>query len=108
MVTMTTFVDHGSVPQFTQGDRLRKAREITGLDQTEFAREIGVSRKTVWNAETDRTHPRQILLRAWSLRTGVSLHWLETGEAPSPDGGDGALAPVSLLPESNRRPSYYE
>ncbi|MFB9775394.1 helix-turn-helix domain-containing protein [Brevibacterium otitidis] len=98
----------GIVPELTIGQRLRVARELTGLEQREFASEIGISRTSVSALEGGRSKPRQLTLRAWSSRTGVSLHWLETGEAPSPGGGDGALAPVSLLPESNRRPSYYE
>ena len=31
----------GGIPQFTVGDRLRKARETTGLNLQEFADEIG-------------------------------------------------------------------
>ena len=72
------------IPQFTQGDRLRKARELTGLDMGEFARALGVSRTTVGNAELDRVKPRRLLLQAWALCTGVPLVWLETGEAPRP------------------------
>ena len=81
-----------TIPRFTVGDRLRKAREMTGLDQGAFAAELGVSRNTVSNAEQGRTRPRLLMLRAWSLRTGVPVEWLETGvENPRPgvpDGGD--------------------
>ena len=81
---------HGAIPEFTQGDRLRKARELTGLTAQEFADEIGVSRGTITNAETDARQVRSITMRAYALRTGVPLTWLETGEAPvqpEPDGG---------------------
>lgn len=73
------------------GDRLRKARELTGLDQADFAAEIGVSRNTVGNAETDAVKVREITVRAWAMRTGVPVAWLQTGRPPetAPDGGGG-------------------
>ena len=67
----------GVVPQFSRADRLRKAREITGLDQGQFASRAGFSRQTVSNYESG------LYLRAWAEATGVDLHWLETGEAPA-------------------------
>lgn len=91
----------GIIPEFTLADRLRKAREITGLNQRDFANEIGVNRNSVGNYETGMTKPRPVVLRAWALRTGVPAMWLETGEAPSP-GGDGAsewCAPRDSNPE---------
>ena len=78
------------IPQFTMSDRLRKARELTGLDKGQFADELGVSRNSVANAEAGHSQPRRITLRAWALRTGVPLEWLETGKTPagqSPSGG---------------------
>lgn len=64
-----------------------------GLDQQELAEAMGVSRSTVTNAERGNHGVRKIVLNAWSMATGVSAHWLQTGEAPasddSPDGGDG-------------------
>ena len=72
------------IPQFTVGDRLRKARELTGLDQGAFAREIDQSRQTVSNYETGATKPRLITLKAWALRTGVDLAWITDGTANSP------------------------
>ncbi|MDS2172492.1 helix-turn-helix transcriptional regulator [Nesterenkonia sp. CL21] len=82
-------IPEGFVPQFTKGDRLRKARELTGLSATEFGKDIGVSRNSISRAENGDTEPRRMLMLAWAMRSGVSLKWLETGEAPSPD-GDGA------------------
>lgn len=71
------------IPTFTMGDRLRKAREVTGLGASEFADVIGVSRNTVTNYERDHVKPRRVVLNAWALRTGVPLSWLETGRAPT-------------------------
>jgi transcriptional regulator with XRE-family HTH domain len=74
-----------TLPTFTRGDRLRKARELTGLSQDEFARQLEVSRSTITNYERDRsTRVRPIMLRAWSVATGVSVEWLETGEVDQP------------------------
>lgn len=93
MQYMTTLWDSapgGAVPVFELSDRTRKAREYAGLDQGELAERLGVARSTVARMEQGKTErAKRPLLAAWSLATGVSLQWLETGEAPSPD-GDGA------------------
>lgn len=84
---MSTQTVGGRIPKFTRGDRLRKARELTGMNSTDFAAHIGVSQKTVNNAEADRTEKvRKIVINAWALATGVPAAWLETGEANSPKG----------------------
>lgn len=73
----------GVVPQWTIGDRLRKARSLTGLTTHQFADEIGVSQKTVSDAECDkRGVPRKILLNAYAMRTGVPVAWLVNGDIP--------------------------
>ena len=79
------------VPQFTRGDRLRKARSLTGLNTRDFAKEIGVSHGTVTNAEHDKP-VRPITIKQWALATGVPAEWLEHGIAPADGGGpsDGA------------------
>lgn len=74
------------IPQWTQGDRLRKARSLTGLTSREFAELLGVSLGTITNAEGDKRQVRKITLRAWAMATGVSAEWLETGVVP-PAGG---------------------
>lgn len=71
------------VPEWTMADRLRKARETTGLDQGDFAAELGVSRGTVSNYEHGHVRPREVVLRAWAMRTGVSLGWLRDGDPPA-------------------------
>lgn len=77
------------IPQWTLGDRLRKARSLTGLTTREFASEIGVSQKTVTTAENDHGGTRRTTIAAYAVRTGVPMEWLETGTAPDP-GGPGA------------------
>lgn len=59
------------------------------MDQTTLAEAIGSSRRTISGAENGEREPRRAVVMAWSLATGVPLVWIETGEAPSPD-GDGA------------------
>lgn len=92
----------GTVPQWTPGDRLRKAREQAGYSQQELAENMGVARNTIGNYELDASErPRKIVLRAWALATGVDLRWLETGIG-SPHNPDG-------LPhhDSNVEPAGY-
>ena len=84
------------IPTWTLGDRLRKARALTGLTTREFAARIGVSQPTVTNAENDRSRVRKITINAWSLATGVPVEWLETGHAPNetdPDDGGFSSTP---------------
>lgn len=76
----------GRIPEWTLGDRLRKAREDAGLSQVELALSIGVSRGTIGNAELDDRRPLPITLRAWADATGVPLEWLLTGTASPPNG----------------------
>lgn len=84
---MTT-ANMGIVPEFTMRDRLRKARETAGMDQTQFAKAIGVSRATVSNYESSDRKPREIVLRAWALATGVPVEWLKFGQqSAGPDSG---------------------
>lgn len=93
----------GSVPEWTIGDRLRKAREDAGFrkNQLEFAQQIGISRRSLTNYELAHTPPPRPVLLAWSFRTGISMEWLMTGEGPGPE-GDG-LPRLDL----NQRPSDY-
>jgi transcriptional regulator with XRE-family HTH domain len=76
----------GTVPDWTMTDRLRKAREQSGLDQSEFADALGVSRGTVSNYERGSTAYGRPVLLAWAMCSGVPLQWLLTGqqEAPHP------------------------
>lgn len=88
---MSTAAAHERIPAFTIGDRLRKARELTGLDQDPFAHEIGVSRGTVSNYERAVSPEglKKPYLMAWAMRTEVPLEWLMTGKVPGDGGGDG-------------------
>lgn len=72
------------IPEWTLGDRLRKARERTGLNQENFAKALGVGgRSTVANWETDHTKPRPLVVREWSRLTDVPEWWLWGPDAPA-------------------------
>ncbi len=95
------------------GDRLRTARERrTGMDQGQFADHIGVSRGTVSNYERDKLPggPRQrLVLNAWAMACDVSRQWLETGIAPTDNGGgDGGFGPESGRRDSNSQHSAWK
>ena len=91
---MTQQPEFGVIPVWTMGDRLRKARQLTGLTTRDFATRIGVSQATITNAENDNSKVRRLTLLAWSMTTGVPVKWLETGEAPRPGDPDEGLALV--------------
>lgn len=76
---MTTTAEDGLVPEWTTGDRLRKARSLTGMTLTEFAEATLISAKTIGNYEADRFRPKPLALRRWAEVTGVSEAWLLGG-----------------------------
>lgn len=98
---MTLMPAPGTVPEWTVGDRLRKARETAGLTQQELAAEIGVSHRSITNYESDRSSPKRPVLVTWAMRTGVDLSWILQQDAPSPDGGKRPRQ------DSNLRPADY-
>lgn len=69
----------GKVPQWTLGDRLRKARHEAGIDITDMADDIGVTPRTISNYELDATRAPKLVIRQYALRTGVPVAWLEGG-----------------------------
>lgn len=103
---MSTALGHGDIPPIELPQRLLLARAYADLNQSELAGLMGVSRKTIANAEGGAKTPLAMTLRAWAYATGVDAHWLETGEAPTgndPDGGG-----ECPQPGSNRRPADYK
>nr|WP_280381068.1 helix-turn-helix transcriptional regulator [Nocardia wallacei] len=81
------------------------ARQHVGITQSELADRLGVTTSTVQRAEAGQTKPRRTTLMAWSMATGVNLHWLETGETPAPDGPDGGIVTLRARRDSNSQPS---
>lgn len=73
------------VPQWTLGDRLRKARVAAGLNQTELGEQISVSRRQIIDYENDKKRPSRGHLLLWQMITSVPAEWIETGTVPGPD-----------------------
>ncbi|WP_300345854.1 helix-turn-helix transcriptional regulator, partial [Nesterenkonia sp.] len=94
------------VPELNQlKHRLRISREEAGFEIGELAEALGTARHTISRAEKGLSKPRRSLLIAWAWQTRVPVEWLETGEAPTDDGG-GSPGDSSQLPrlDSNQQP----
>jgi DNA-binding XRE family transcriptional regulator len=63
-------------PTWTIGDRMRKARVTAGIDTDEMANDIGRTRRTISNYESDSTTAPLLVLRQYAVRCGVPLDWL--------------------------------
>jgi transcriptional regulator with XRE-family HTH domain len=66
-----------AVPQWSLGDRLRKALEFGKVSDEQMAAILGVTDRTVRNYTTDTTTPKRGVLKLWAEATGVPLDWLE-------------------------------
>ncbi len=98
----------GIVPDLGIAERLHLARWRMGIGSKEFAQRSGISRATVGNYESrDWSRTRNpIYLRRWAEITGVSLHWLETGEPGPEDPGPGSPGALPQM-DSNHQPFDY-
>ena len=95
-------IGSGFVPEWSLQDRMRKARESAGLDQTQIGEQIGVSRVSVSSWECGRIEPKPVILMAWAMATGVDLDWLigDDGQQFVPQ------APLSTIAAANdKRPA---
>ena len=73
------------IPEWTLGDRLRKAREVANLSREEMAARLaaaGIRTTTasVWNWENDVSRPRDVLgtTYIWAEICGVNVEWLRS------------------------------
>jgi transcriptional regulator with XRE-family HTH domain len=66
------------VPEWTVGERMKKARTTAGLTVEFMAEQFGVKVPTIRSWEQSVRAPRQLLdrLREWARVTGVSYVWL--------------------------------
>lgn len=69
-------------PAFTLPDRLRKAREFAGLEQSELAARTHISRNTIGSYEGGKVRPKMAYLMLWAQACGVDLEWLLDGDSP--------------------------
>lgn len=74
--TMTTDSKDSPTPQWTLGDRLRKARETVGLNQKSLADMIGSKGPTLGGWENDLHKPTLQSVELIADATGVPLWWL--------------------------------
>lgn len=86
MSSRKTIFDN-SVDQDTMGNRILRAREISGLTTGELSRQLGVKKSTVESWESDRSEPRAHLAMRVAGLLGVTPTWLfgGVGEAPEDD-----------------------
>jgi DNA-binding XRE family transcriptional regulator len=78
------------LPQWSFADRIRKIRrDVLGVDQTEFAQRLGVTRQAYAAWEAGRNEPRTILAvaRKVELMSGVPAAWLLGVDSPTPGTG---------------------
>ena len=110
-MTLLAHTEHKAtavIPQWTLADRLRKAREMTGLDQIRFSEVVGISRTSITNYEMGKREPRGLYLRAYAEATGVPIEWILTGETPADSEkaptANGEGLPLPRL-DSNQQPA---
>jgi transcriptional regulator with XRE-family HTH domain len=79
---------YGTVPSWTFGDKVRKARDTTGLGQKEFAAKIGVTASSLAAYETGRAAPRfrdaPVIAASIQLLTGIPREWFLVEDGPQP------------------------
>ena len=75
------------LPHVTFGDRLRRVRLNTGLDQRTFAETIAISHAALGKYELSPHTPRvaKLVANSVQLAWGVPAVWLLTGETPGDD-----------------------
>lgn len=60
----------------------------------DMARDIGRTRRTISNYESDSTQAPLLVLRQYAIRTGVPLVWIQCGDSDG-DGGSTATSPAT-------------
>lgn len=80
------------MPEFTTGDRLRKAREVTKLDRIHFAQAMGIHRESVARYESDKSTPSLPVLMMWATVTGVAIAWLTGADSIADSASERAAA----------------
>ena len=73
-----------TIPAFTLGDRLAKARKHAGIGSEQMAGLLGVGRSSISNYEAGRTEPPLHIVLDWAKETNVPLSWIVGAEADTP------------------------
>lgn len=74
--------DASSVPEWTLGERLAKARSRAKVTKEEMGDILGIAPRTVLRYEADRSALRDGPLRLWAMRCNVPYEWLKSGQGP--------------------------
>lgn len=99
MSTVRKTHETGAADPFHMGDRIRKAREHTGMDRQEFAHAVGIHRETLSKYENTGHGVKRPAMLSIAMSSGVRLEWLETGELPwLNEGPENHSGPRSLVP----------
>lgn len=79
------------VPEWTDGDKLRKVRRHLGLNQEDFAARLQVNRSTymAWESDRNRVKDMKAIAKRIKAMTGTPLWWWFDTERPSGPGPDG-------------------
>lgn len=87
---MTTQPVSDETPQWTFGDRIRKARRKAGMTQKQFAEVLGVGEKAYAQWETDANKPGDIVAVAQrvQLLTRIPAAWMLGVETAGPGPGE--------------------
>ena len=72
----TSTAEPVTLPEWTLGDRIWKARRTAGMEQSDLADACGVSRALVSMWERDQSEPRVSQLEAVADLTGIDFGWL--------------------------------
>jgi transcriptional regulator with XRE-family HTH domain len=103
---MTEMQAVGAIPEITLGWRLKMALDYAGVSVGEMADYLDVTRHTIGRWCNDHSPVRRSTLMLWSMRTGVSLEWLETGMVkapqPKPEGLSYAMRDLNPQPADLR------
>lgn len=95
------------IPEWTIGDRFRKARSLVGLGQREFAALIGVGAPAYAQWEADNSQPRNLITVAQAIeRVAQVPAWWLLGVG-SPVGSDAGGSEMRPRQGSNLRPTAY-
>lgn len=103
--------DAYDIPEWEFQDRLSRSLRKVGLSVGDLAEILDVSTNTVGRWTNGHTMPNKATRFILSTLTGVDLHWLETGEAPTPSGPHCVHGPSCTLRgcrDSNPEPSVLE
>lgn len=97
-----------TIPEWTLGDRLAKARSVAGLTQKEWAEKLSVSPGAIAAWETDRNRPRDLAETAQQIEelTGIDPAWLlgfRTGSFSPLVGLPATLTPELPFPPPSRQ-----